>query len=227
MKDIPLNPDLNSNRAVFLKPQENLNYQNCSEREIWINFKEGSDSALSYIYRKYVNHLFNYGCQINSDEELVQDCIQDLFLDIIRNRQNLADVNVIKFYLFTSLRRKVLKKLKIQRNHPTEEIIDQNEVRFEIISSPETIMINEQLTKDKCRLVNFACQKLTEKQREAILLFYYEGFSYKQVAEIMGMGKVKSARILIYRAIDVLQISLIKVKDQLFLLLFLFANSFL
>jgi len=227
MKSIKLNPDLRFNKSGFSKSVDNSNYQSYSEREIWIDFKEGSDSALSYIYRNYANHLFNYGCQINNDEELVRDCIQDLFIDIIRNRKNLANVNVIKFYLFTSLRRKILRKLQKQRNHPTEDINYQNEARFEIISSPEALMINEQLSEEKCRLIDFACQKLTVKQREAVLLYFYEGFSYKQVAEIMGMSKVKSARVTIYRALDILEIALNKVKDQLFLLLLLFANSFL
>ena len=227
MESKHLNPVLKLPESGFSKPVENTNYQNCSEREIWIDFKEGSDSALSYIYRKYVNQLFNYGCQITREDEQVQDCIQDLFMDIIRNRQRLADVQSIKFYLITSLRRKIFRKIKQERNHSTDEINDQNEARFEIISSPEAIMINEQLTEDKRRLINVASQKLTEKQREAIMLYFYEGFSYKQVAEIMGMGKVKSVRVLIYRAIDALQSSLIKVKDQLLLLILLFSNSFL
>jgi RNA polymerase sigma factor (sigma-70 family) len=221
------NPVLKLPESGFSKPVEKTNYQNCTEREIWTDFKEGSDSALSYIYRKYVNLLFNYGYQITNKDELVQDCIQDLFMDIIRNRQSLADVKSIKFYLITSLRRKIFRKIKQERNHPADDINDQNEARFEIISSPEAIMINEQLTEDKSRLINIACQKLTVKQREAIILFFYEGFSYKQVAEIMAIGKVKSARVLIYRAIDALQSSLIKVKDQLLLLILLFSNSFL
>lgn len=221
-----LNQHLSSHESGFSIPVENSTYKNRSEKEIWIDFKEGSDSALSYIYSNNVNQLFNYGCQINNDEELVCDSIQDLFMDIIRNRKNLADVNVIRFYLFTSLRRKIIKKLKKERSHPTEEIKDQNELRFEITSSPETKMINEQLTEDKCRLINIACQNLTKKQREAILLYFYEGFTYKQLAEIMGMGKVKSARIMIYRTLNVLQSTLSKVKGQLLLLTLLITQSF-
>jgi len=96
-----------------------------------------------------------------------------------------------------------------------EEINEQNAAGFEIIISPEINMIDQQQSEEKRRILSKAFQKLTEKQREAILLYFYEEFSYKQVAEIMGMGKVKSTRVMIYRAIKVLQSSLIKVKDQL------------
>jgi len=117
--------------------------------------------------------------------------------------------------LFTCLRRKILRKLNKQRKHPTEEINYKNEAGFEVICSPESVMIKEQLAKDKCEILNTACQNLTKKQRESILLYFYEGFSYKQVAEVMGMSKVKSARILIYRALNILETTLIKVKDQI------------
>ncbi|GJM27436.1 MAG: DNA-directed RNA polymerase sigma-70 factor [Cyclobacteriaceae bacterium] len=198
-----------------------------SEREIWIEFKQGSDSALSYIYNKYIDVLFNYGCQINNSEQLVQDCIQDLFMDLIRSRERLADVNSIKYYLFTSLRWRVLKSLKKERKFLSNEFDGTTEKGFDIISSPEDRMINEQLSKEKRRIITLACQKLTKKQRECILLYFYEGFTYKQVAEIMGMGKVRSARVMVYRALDSLQAYLKHAKDQLTILTSLLISTFL
>jgi len=207
-----------------LKKFENLSYpdQSKTEEEIWIDFKQGSDTALSYIYRRYVDALFNYGCQIVNDEQFVQDCIQDLFIDLIRNRNNLADVHSVKAYLFASLKRKTLRRIVKERHTRTEEINDRNEGGFEIVCSQESRMITDHLTAERERLINIACQKLTRKQRESILLYFYEGFSYKEVAEIMGMGKVKSARVMLYRSLAILQSSLAKVKDQLLTLILFF-----
>ncbi len=192
------------------------------EEEIWVDFKEGSDAALSYIYRRYADQLFNYGCQIVGDEQFVQDCIQDLFIDLIRNRNNLADVHSIKAYLFVSLKRKLLRKIAKERINRAEEISGQNEGGFEIICSQESSMITDHLAAERERLIHMACQRLTRKQRESILLYFYEGFSYKEIAEIMGMGKVKSARVMLYRSLAILQSSLAKVKDQLLILVLIF-----
>jgi RNA polymerase sigma-70 factor (ECF subfamily) len=197
---------------------------NRSERDIWIEFKQGSDSALAYIYRNYVQSVYNYGFQIIRDEDFVQDCIQDLFMDMIKKRDKLGDVQNIKFYLFTAIRRRILRKLKKERRHPIEQLDNQTNEKFEIVSSPEVIMINNQLDEKKQQLLSMACSRLTEKQREAILLYYYEGFSYKQVAEILGMNKVKSVRVLIYRTIDILQSHLLSVKDQIFILVWIFLD---
>ena len=194
---------------------------NRSERDIWIDFKQGSDSALAYIYRNYVQSVYNYGFQIIRDEDFVQDCIQDLFMDMIKKRNKLGDVQNIKFYLFTAIRRRILRKIKKERGVHIEKLNNHSEETFEIISSPEVIMINNQVDEKKQQLLSMACKRLTEKQREAILLYYYEGFSYKQVAEILGMSKVKSVRVLIYRTIDILQSHLLSVKDQIFILLWI------
>ena len=45
-------------------------------------------------------------------------------------------------------------------------------------------------------------EKLPNNQRKALYLFYYEDYSYKEVAEFMGMTNIKSARNLMYKAIN-------------------------
>ncbi|MCG8307736.1 MAG: sigma-70 family RNA polymerase sigma factor [Cytophagales bacterium] len=217
----------NTQGSDIIKAHEHSARQETHEKDIWNDFKHGSDSALSYIYRNYVNQLFNYGCQIVDDDEFIKDCVQDLFMDLIRSRKNLGNVNSIKHYLYVSLRRRIFRKLKKEKSYMKDEIRGRPEVQFEIISSPETKMIEEHLTVKKRELIEMACKKLTAKQREAILLYFYEGFTYKQVAEIMGMGKVKSARVMIYRAIDALQSSLINARDLLFFMLLCIGYLFL
>ena len=48
-------------------------------------------------------------------------------------------------------------------------------------------------------------KELSKRQREAIILFYYEGFTYAQIAVIMGYRNTKQVRKIIYRAIDKLK----------------------
>ena len=62
--------------------------------------------------------------------------------------------------------------------------------------------INIQFTADVNGILQDALNRLPEKQREAIILYFYENMSYHQISEIMQMTKVKSARALIYRALD-------------------------
>lgn len=187
------------------------------EAAIWEKFIKGDDSALSYIYRSYVNTLYNYGRQF-AEEEMVQDCIQDLFFDLINARKKLSHIVSFKAYLFAILRRKIVKQIK-QKGREIEESKLDSASKFRIsISSDGSTPIDE-ITSNKLELLKEACNALPTKQREAIILYYYEKLSYKEIAEIFGMGKVTSARILIYRALDTLKKLLENVKEDLLILI--------
>src|SRR5438477_8459552 len=83
-----------------------------NEFSIWNDFRSGDPSAYSLIYRKYFFALYSYGKKFSSDKELIEDCIQDLFIKIWNNRDNLNDTTSIKYYLFISLKRKLVDALK-------------------------------------------------------------------------------------------------------------------
>lgn len=187
---------------LLIKSQEfeNEKLPNESEDLIWEQFKSGSQSALTYIYRNYTNLLFNYGFQFSSDKHLIKDCLQDLFMELIRHRDQLSPTSSIKFYLLKSFRNKLIKT--IQKNNgqrPSENFLPK--ALFTISVSAETKMINAQLDADKQRILQDSLNKLPPLQREALVLYFYEGLKYNQIAEMLSI-KVKSSRALVYRAID-------------------------
>lgn len=194
-----------------------MSLTSCDEAAIWEKFLKGDDSALSYIYRSYVNKLYNYGRQF-ADEELARDCVQDLFFDLINARKKLRHIVSVKAYLFAVLRRKIIRKLK-QKGREIEESKLDNASKFRIaISSDGSTPIDEMIS-GRLELLKEACNALPTKQREAIMLYYYEKLSYKEIAEIFEMSKVSSARILVYRALDTLKKLLENVKDDLVVLI--------
>ena len=177
---------------------------------IWERFKKGNKAALTYIYRNYANPLYNYGCQITSNRELVKDAVQDLFIEIINSRKRLGKTTSIKYYLLRSLRNKLIKVLAKQsknQNIGTDH-------SFQISISPELTLINRQVDEEKQQLLTQKLNLLPPLQREALLLFYFEGMKYEQIAGILGM-KVKSARALVYRAINSLSKLLLPIKDKI------------
>ncbi|MEQ8474234.1 MAG: sigma-70 family RNA polymerase sigma factor [Marinoscillum sp.] len=164
----------------------------------WDKFKKGDKAALTFIYRNYSNLLFNYGCQFTTNRELVKDAIQDLFIEIINNKENLSQTDSIKFYLFRALRNKLIRMLA-KKNSVDLETLENNHP-FEISISPETIIINRQIDEEKRTWIAEKLNELPPLQKEALLLFYFEGLTYAQISNMLGM-KVKSARALVYRAI--------------------------
>ena len=84
---------------------------NVSDFELWSRFKAGDDIALSLIYEANSRKLYHYGLKFTGNVLLVEDSIQDLFTELIKNRRNLGDTFNISFYLLKSIKRKLLRKL--------------------------------------------------------------------------------------------------------------------
>lgn len=184
-----------------------------SEYRLWEKFRQGSEIALTEIYRLYADKLYNYGCQFTTDTSLVRDCIQDLFLELIRSKENLSPTDSIRFYLFRSLRNGIvhsLQKGKLRTQKETDSIA----ADFNITFFQDTEFLHDQEDLERKQLIRSKLDLLPSIQREAVLLYFYEGLSYQQIADLLG-SKRKSAQSLIYRAIKLLGDNLLVHRHEL------------
>ena len=178
-----------------------------ADRQLWERLKQGDEAALTAIYRKYVVDLYNYGYRFGVGQTALEDSIQDLFLGLWKQREILSIPISTKYYLLSALKNQLLNNLK-RRGHS-----DQRNQMFASLylakdSSPEERTIqHEAVAERSTRLRQAIDEQLTNRQREAIILFFYDGFTYDEVAELLAMS-TKATYKLIYRALTVLQTSL-------------------
>jgi RNA polymerase sigma factor (sigma-70 family) len=182
-----------------------------SDPEIWDLFRSGDQFAFEYIYHNYFDSLYNYGRQFTRDYAMVEDVLQELFIELKRRSKHLSPTNKIQPYLYSAFRRKI-----IRYRYKNSKFGDWDEKHsFSIMTNvEETIIEEESLRENKLRLQK-AIEKLSERHREIIFLFYYENLSYEEIREIQGFDQVKSARNLLYKALTALR------KQLLVLFLFL------
>src|SRR5690554_2564090 len=196
-----MKPSANSCLEDSRKPSSAIENQNKDEGVIWEAFKEGNESAFIFIYETYFDQLFLYGNQFTRNEDIVKDAIQDLFIELRKSRSRLGRTDSIKFYLYKSLKRLIIKESRQWFNQCAEI---NSEKAFDFTFSHERVLIDRQLDEEKAAALNKALQSLAPRQREIIYYFYYEGMSYQQIQELMGMSHVRSARNLLYKALDFL-----------------------
>jgi RNA polymerase sigma-70 factor (ECF subfamily) len=91
-----------------------------TDTSLFVAVKKGDKDALSILFLRHYDHLFHYGIRINSNKELVEECIQELFLYIFESHDRLGVIKNEKAYLFSSLRRRVLEKIKKARRENTK-----------------------------------------------------------------------------------------------------------
>lgn len=200
-----MNKSLKEQPNSIFTPSKHLEtikvFEKKSDCDIWNAFDKGDEMAFNYLYRTYVQQLYLFGIQYSRDSNLVKDSIQNLFIYLRKKRGSLSEVTNIKGYLFKSLQREVIKNIKA---NTSLEGFEENflESHFQIEVSPEVSFIKSELEDARRRQVQLGLNQLTTKQRKAILLFYEEELSYKEIAEIMNFSEVKTARKLIYRALS-------------------------
>ena len=74
----------------------------------WQSFLEGDDNAYAWLYSQYVQQLYQYGCRFTTDTEMVKDCVQDVFVNIYRQKGKYSSPPAnIKIYLMSSLRNSI------------------------------------------------------------------------------------------------------------------------
>src|SRR5262245_24498141 len=91
-------------RKVYVFHPEHMD-----DAALWTAFRMGDEKALVSIFDRFTKLLYNYGYKIVREEDVVKDAIQDLFIELWKNRETLGDTTSIKFYLFKSLRRKLIR----------------------------------------------------------------------------------------------------------------------
>ena len=174
-----------------------------SETAAWNSFRQGNESAFIFIYESYFKVLYAYGFSIVADSNMVKDALQDLFVELRERRDHLGPTDSIKFYLFKCLKRKLVKELA---NWPGKrESLEVLPMEFQFTLSYETQLIDRQLSAEKIDKLNEAISKLSPRQREIIHYSFYEGFTYQQIQDMMGLENQQTTRNLMYKAIKYLR----------------------
>ena len=146
--------------------------------------KKGNKNALSALYLNHYDFLIHYGIRIVPDKIIVEECIQELFIYIYEAKERLGTVNNVKAYLFSALRRRILKKIKAEREiHGFEEEIY---IRTNIQFSSNEILFLEDSQRNRRQALLQTLNNLPWRQREAVYLRYYNRLNTNEIAEIMG-----------------------------------------
>ncbi len=185
----------------FEAPRQNASGDSFSDEALWSSFKTGNELALSVLYKKHVQRLYDYGMHSFRDHDLVVDCLQELFLRLWNKRDTLATVHAVKPYLFKAFRRILIHQFSEQRK---KSAITNSAIAFEFLPSIESTLIEDELKSEQIQRLKQCVQSLSKGQREVIYLKFFSGLSYPEIAEITEM-QVDSVYNLVSKTIELLR----------------------
>jgi RNA polymerase sigma factor (sigma-70 family) len=183
----------------------NSNQDLVSDSELWQRFKSGEESAYAQIFRTYYPSMRSYGIKFGNNVALVEDCIQELFLELWERRASLGPTEHLKPYLLKSIRRKVIRQLAAsQKAKKLFASLLPQEYAFEVVFSPEHELVQAEASGEKIKKLQAQLERLPARQKEILYLLFYQDMSYEEIGVVMSLN-YQSARNLVHRAIKLLK----------------------
>jgi RNA polymerase sigma factor (sigma-70 family) len=134
---------------------------------------------------EYADAVYRFIRANLKDEERANDIVQDSYEKLWRHVSEI-EFAVVKSWLFSTA------------YHNMIDIIRKEKRMTVLEESSENSFIYESQYSDLNEVLHSAIQRLPEQQKTSVLLRDYEGYSYKEIAEITGQTEAQ-VKINIYR----------------------------
>lgn len=165
-----------------------------SDKELWDLLRKNNKAAFSVLYNRHIKSLLRFGLKLSTDQELVKDCLQELFTEFWKKRTTLPEVVQVKIYIFKALRYKLLRAVS---NSNKSRMYNLDDLLKDLTT---TQLIEHETSLERKRILKEQLKKLPERQREVIHLRYFQNLKNEEIAEVINVN-YQSVSNLLYRAL--------------------------
>ncbi len=151
-----------------------------------LSCQKRDESAFRELVNRWEPRLYYYLRRIVEDENAVWDILQETWLAVFRNVRKLKDPYKFPAWLYQISRNKAVSLLRKENQYIQMTDNQMADYSQKNITTP--------LAKEQTELVHKLLSKLKLAHREVLTLHFLEGFSIREMAEIIGVseGTVKS-----------------------------------
>jgi len=166
---------------------------------LWEQIVQKDDKeSFAELYNLFIDDLYRYGSKLSSDDDLVKDSIQEVFLDLYDKRKKSNITRNLRLYLIVALKRVLIRKLQKHRRLEKRQINDVD--MFEVQYSFEEEYMEEEASNMVLEKVKKIITDLPAKQKEIIYLRFNLSLEYAEISSMLGIS-IESVRKQVYRAI--------------------------
>lgn len=146
--------------------------------------KRSDPTAFRELFYAYKDPLFSYACKLSRAPEMAEEIVQEVFVKVWINRQQLDEALSIQAYLYTAVRHTLFNALK-------KAALDKNLKREIFYSQAVAANITEDdvLTAELQRIKKSMLDKLPPQRKLIFCLSRIEGLSHEEIAQKLGISK--------------------------------------
>ncbi len=161
---------------------------------ILIERARGGDlGAFNDLVELYQDHLFALVARMVPDRDQASDAVQEAFFSAYRNLAGFRGGSV-KSWLNRICVNAAMDTQRARKRRPVQPYPEFEDDSWQPPTGPEADPERLVLTAERTHVLNAALARITDDQRDAIVLFDIQGFDYAEIAAMTGvsLGTVKS-----------------------------------
>lgn len=145
---------------------------------------ENDENAFKEFYKENVFKLFQFAFAFVRDKEMSEEIVNDVFLNLWRNRSKISQIKNISVYLYVSVKNTAFNYLKKSNSKKTIDIDGLSSDHFYLSPDQEQILITDELKKRIEESIN----KLPPKCKLIFKMVKEDGLNNIEVAAILGIS---------------------------------------
>jgi RNA polymerase sigma-70 factor, ECF subfamily len=152
--------------------------------------RQGDEAAMEMLVRRHADNLLGYLVRMTRNRAQAEDLFQETLIRVHRKADSFRPDGRFKPWLFSIATHLAVDSARSSRRQPrddTAEVVNE-------IPDPRPDPSDDAARADRARLVRRAIDSLPPRQRATLVLAYFEGLNYPDVARALGcsVGTVKT-----------------------------------
>ncbi|HOK08273.1 MAG TPA: RNA polymerase sigma factor [Candidatus Hydrogenedens sp.] len=187
--------------------ENNINFNNCSDEDLAILWKEGNLQAFEEIVRRYQGKVYATAYRVTGNREDALDVTQEVLLKAYEKiNQWEPRGTFLPWLLRLAVNRSIdylRKRKRTDHESLNENIARVSEDEIRHIPSPES-PLDLARAKEIDERIRMALTRLSKTQQTVFMLRHYQGYSLNEIAEHLGCT-VGSVKVHLFRALQKLR----------------------
>ncbi|OMQ07801.1 RNA polymerase sigma factor [[Flexibacter] sp. ATCC 35103] len=155
---------------------------NSDQSKLLYELSQGSELAFTKLYNQYKNIVFSTALKITKSRILAEEVVQDVFLKIWQNHENLAEITNIENYLFIISRNHIFDMIKKIARDSSLSV----QTNYKNTSANDT---DEAIKDDQYNVIlNQIVDQLPPQQQKIYKMAKWDGLSHQKIGEDLGIS---------------------------------------
>jgi RNA polymerase sigma-70 factor (ECF subfamily) len=173
-----------------------------SDEWLMKGYLEGHETCLAILIRRYERELFSYLRRLTTDATLAEDVFQSTFLQVHLKRHLYEEGRPFRPWLYTIATNQAIDALRRNRRHQRPSLDTEHDAKscdaaaslMDLVASSAADPLAGAELAERRELVRATVDGLAEHLRSVVVLSYYQGMKYKDIADLLKIpvGTVKS-----------------------------------